>query len=52
MLLPHTKATSLRLEVWGATRKSGLLEQLTKRKIELVARDGSVYREQPQETKG
>jgi exopolyphosphatase/guanosine-5'-triphosphate,3'-diphosphate pyrophosphatase len=47
MLLPHTKATSLRLEVWGATRKAGLLEQLTKRDVELVARDGSVYREQP-----
>jgi exopolyphosphatase/guanosine-5'-triphosphate,3'-diphosphate pyrophosphatase len=49
MLRPHTKATSLRLEVWGATRKSGLLEQLTKREVELVARDGSVYREQQSE---
>jgi len=52
MLLPHTKATSLRLEVWGAARKDGLLEKLTKREVELVARDGSVYREQPQETSG
>jgi exopolyphosphatase/guanosine-5'-triphosphate,3'-diphosphate pyrophosphatase len=43
MLFPHTKATSLRLEVWGATRKSGLLAQVAKRSIELVARDGSVY---------
>lgn len=43
MLFPHTQATSLRLEVWGATRKSGLLQQLAKRSVELVARDGSVY---------
>jgi exopolyphosphatase/guanosine-5'-triphosphate,3'-diphosphate pyrophosphatase len=47
MLLPHGKATSLRLEVWGATRKAGALEKLTRRNVELVARDGSVYREQP-----
>jgi exopolyphosphatase / guanosine-5'-triphosphate,3'-diphosphate pyrophosphatase len=52
MLLPHSKATSLRLEVWGATRKAAVLEKLTKRKVELVARDGSVYREQPQEAAG
>jgi len=43
MLFPHTKATSLRLEVWGATRKFGLLETVCKRSIELVAPDGSVY---------
>jgi len=43
MLFPHTKATSLRLEVWGATRKSELLEKVCKRSIELVAPDGSVY---------
>ena len=42
-LFPHSKATSLRLEVWGATRKSGLLEKVCKRSIELVAPDGSVY---------
>jgi len=43
MLFPHTKATSVRLEVWGATRKAGLLERLVKRSIELVAPDGSVH---------
>jgi exopolyphosphatase / guanosine-5'-triphosphate,3'-diphosphate pyrophosphatase len=43
MLFPQARATSLRLEVWGATRKSGLLEKVVKRKVELVARDGSVY---------
>lgn len=43
MLFPHSKATSLRLEVWGATRKSGLLEKVCKRAVELVAPDGSVY---------
>ena len=42
-LLPHTRATSLRLEVWGASRKSGLLEKLAKRSVELVAPDGSVH---------
>jgi exopolyphosphatase/guanosine-5'-triphosphate,3'-diphosphate pyrophosphatase len=43
MLFPHTKATSVRLEVWGATRKSGLLEKIAKRSIELVAPDGSIH---------
>jgi exopolyphosphatase/guanosine-5'-triphosphate,3'-diphosphate pyrophosphatase len=42
-LLPHTRATSLRLEVWGASRKAGLLEKLAKRSVELVAPDGSVH---------
>src|SRR5688572_10285250 len=43
MLIPHTRATSVRLEVWGATRKADLLEKVVKRDVELVARDGSVY---------
>jgi exopolyphosphatase/guanosine-5'-triphosphate,3'-diphosphate pyrophosphatase len=43
MLIPHTRATSLRLEVWGATRKADLLERIVKRSVELVAQDGSVY---------
>ena len=42
-LVPHTRATSLRLEVWGATRKAGLLEKIAKRAVELVAHDGTVY---------
>ena len=45
-LMPHSRATSLRLEVWGASRKVGLLEKLTKRSVELVARDGSVYQQE------
>ena len=47
MLFPQTRATSLRLEVWGASRKAGLLAKLAKRSVELVARDGSVYDQEP-----
>jgi exopolyphosphatase/guanosine-5'-triphosphate,3'-diphosphate pyrophosphatase len=43
MLVPHTRATSVRLEVWGGSRKSGLLEKVAKRAVELVAPDGSVH---------
>jgi exopolyphosphatase/guanosine-5'-triphosphate,3'-diphosphate pyrophosphatase len=42
-LYPHTKATSVRLEVWGGSRKSGLLEKVAGRVVELVAPDGTVY---------
>jgi exopolyphosphatase/guanosine-5'-triphosphate,3'-diphosphate pyrophosphatase len=45
MLFPQNRAASMRLEVWGATRKAGLLEKIAKRSVELVARDGSVYEE-------
>jgi exopolyphosphatase/guanosine-5'-triphosphate,3'-diphosphate pyrophosphatase len=43
MLVPHSKATSVRLEVWGANRKSGLLEKVVKRSVELIAPDGTVH---------
>jgi exopolyphosphatase/guanosine-5'-triphosphate,3'-diphosphate pyrophosphatase len=43
MLVPHSKATSVRLEAWGATRKSGLLEKVVKRSVELIAPDGTVH---------
>ena len=42
-LVPHSRATSLRLEVWGATRKAGLLEKIAKRSVELVTPDGAVH---------
>jgi exopolyphosphatase/guanosine-5'-triphosphate,3'-diphosphate pyrophosphatase len=42
-LYPHTRATSVRLEVWGGARKSDLLERIVKRSVELVAPDGTVY---------
>ena len=48
MLVPHTRATSLRLEVWGATRKSDLLAKIAGREVELVARDGTVYDREPE----
>ena len=42
-IFPHTRATSVRLEVWGGSRKAGLLEKVAQRPVELVARDGTVY---------
>jgi exopolyphosphatase/guanosine-5'-triphosphate,3'-diphosphate pyrophosphatase len=42
-LYPHTRATSVRLEVWGGSRKAGLLEKVAGRAVELVAPDGTVY---------
>jgi exopolyphosphatase/guanosine-5'-triphosphate,3'-diphosphate pyrophosphatase len=51
MLFPHTRATSVRLEVWGAGRKSGLLERIVRRSIELVAPDGSLHEDGGQETR-
>lgn len=41
-LVPHTRATSVRLEVWGGSRKSGLLEKVIGRAVELVSLDGTV----------
>jgi exopolyphosphatase/guanosine-5'-triphosphate,3'-diphosphate pyrophosphatase len=42
-LVPHTRATSVRLEVWGGSRKAGLLEKIAGRAVELVAPDGTVH---------
>lgn len=42
-LYPQTRATSVRLEVWGGSRKSDLLEKIAGRAVELVAPDGTVY---------
>ncbi|HET7186796.1 MAG TPA: Ppx/GppA phosphatase family protein [Gemmatimonadaceae bacterium] len=39
---PATNATSLRLELWGAHRKSQLLAELAGVPVEIVAEDGSV----------
>jgi len=33
---------NLRLEIWGAHRKSGLLARVVRRPVEIVAPDGSV----------
>jgi exopolyphosphatase/guanosine-5'-triphosphate,3'-diphosphate pyrophosphatase len=41
-LVPHSRATSVRLEVWGGSRKAGLLEKVIGRAVELVATDGTV----------
>lgn len=39
---PAPKATTLRLELWGAARKAGLLERVAGRPVEIVAPDGRV----------
>jgi exopolyphosphatase/guanosine-5'-triphosphate,3'-diphosphate pyrophosphatase len=41
-LVPHSRTSSVRLEVWGGSRKSGLLEKVIGRAVELVAPDGTV----------
>lgn len=40
--VPHRGATSLRLELWGATRKSGLLAEVAGVPVEVVGPDGVV----------
>lgn len=37
------KATSLRLELWGAARKSGLLADLIRIPVEIIGPDGKVF---------
>ena len=40
--VPADGATSLRLELWGAARKSGLLAEIAGLPVEIVAADGTV----------
>jgi exopolyphosphatase/guanosine-5'-triphosphate,3'-diphosphate pyrophosphatase len=42
--VPNPKAKSLRLELWGATRKSGLLSEVAGVPVEIVGPDGKVVR--------
>jgi exopolyphosphatase/guanosine-5'-triphosphate,3'-diphosphate pyrophosphatase len=42
-IVPVPRATSLRLELWGGSRKSQLLQELIGRPVELVAPDGTVF---------
>jgi hypothetical protein len=39
---PNPAAPSVRLELWGAARKKGLLEEVAGAPVEIVAPDGSV----------
>ncbi len=41
--IPHPRAASLRLDLWGASRKSTLLSDIAGKPIEIVAPDGTVY---------
>ncbi len=40
--VPNPKAISMRLDLWGASRKSSLLAEIADTKVEIVAPDGSV----------
>jgi len=40
--VPGSRAKSLRLELWGASRKSELLSEVAGVPVEIVAPDGSV----------
>ncbi len=42
---PDPRARSVRLELWGASRKSRLLEKMAGLPVEIVAPDGTVVRE-------
>jgi exopolyphosphatase/guanosine-5'-triphosphate,3'-diphosphate pyrophosphatase len=39
---PNASSPSMRLELWGASRKKGLLEEVAGVPVEIVAPDGSV----------
>jgi exopolyphosphatase/guanosine-5'-triphosphate,3'-diphosphate pyrophosphatase len=41
--VPASHRTTMRLEMWGASRKSGLLSDLTGVPVEIVAPDGRVF---------
>jgi exopolyphosphatase/guanosine-5'-triphosphate,3'-diphosphate pyrophosphatase len=40
--VPNPRALSMRLDLWGASRKSNLLAEIAGAKVEIVAPDGSV----------
>ncbi|HEX9562496.1 MAG TPA: Ppx/GppA phosphatase family protein [Gemmatimonadaceae bacterium] len=42
-VVPDPRAGSVRLELWGAQRKAGLLAKVAKRAVEIVGPDGVVY---------
>ena len=40
--VPNPKGSSIRLDLWGAARKSGLLSEIANTTVEIVAPDGKV----------
>lgn len=42
-VVPDPRARSLRLELWGAERKAGLLARVARRAVEIVGPDGEVF---------
>jgi hypothetical protein len=40
--IPNPKAVGVRLELWGAARKSRLLSRVADARVEIVAPDGKV----------
>jgi exopolyphosphatase/guanosine-5'-triphosphate,3'-diphosphate pyrophosphatase len=45
---PNPAAPSVRLELWGAARKKGLLEEMAGAPVEIVAPDGAVVEDSPE----
>lgn len=45
--VPERRTRSIRLELWGAGRKSGLLAKIAGRPVEIVAPDGTVVADAP-----
>jgi exopolyphosphatase/guanosine-5'-triphosphate,3'-diphosphate pyrophosphatase len=45
-VVPDPRARSVRLELWGAHRKSGLLAKVARRDVEIVGPNGQVYRDE------
>ena len=41
--VPHPRALNMRLDLWGATRKSGLLSKVAGMRVEIVAPEGAVF---------
>jgi exopolyphosphatase/guanosine-5'-triphosphate,3'-diphosphate pyrophosphatase len=40
---PKRASSALRLELWGASRKAGLLAEVAETTVEIVGPDGAVY---------
>jgi exopolyphosphatase/guanosine-5'-triphosphate,3'-diphosphate pyrophosphatase len=45
-VVPDPRARSVRLELWGAHRKAGLLAKVARRDVEIVGPNGQVYRDE------
>jgi exopolyphosphatase / guanosine-5'-triphosphate,3'-diphosphate pyrophosphatase len=51
-VVPASRARTVRLELWGASRKSRLLEKVAGKPVEIVSPDGTVFADEPVGAKG